>query len=340
MSITKPTILLTFSPSRLQRLFPQAALAQLRELGHVKLNPHEEELDLTRLSELAEDADIVIADRVTPGYAELFSRSPGLVAFIRPAMDVRNIDIQAADAAGVLVVNGSPGWVDCVTELILGQMIALIRHIPDSVAEYRAHAQPTIRLGRQLSGSTLGVIGYGNLGRRMTQVGLAMNMSVLVHDPHVASVEPPASAVGLDELLSSSDFVACLAVHTPETENLMNERALKLMKPDAYLINASRGGLVDEQALEQALTQGWIAGAVLDVGRQPDDLPNPRLAALPNVVATPHVGGYVQEAVAHHAFEACSQVAALVTGQKPAEALNWNAGTAARVRSRFESPAG
>lgn len=340
MTIDRPTILLTFSPERLSRLYPDAALKRLRELGDVRLNPGESELSSRDLIELAKGCQIVIADRVTPGHPELFARSPQLVAFIRPAMDVRNIDVDAADAADVLVVRGSPGWVDCVTELILGQLIGLLRHIPESVREYRAGAEPVIRLGKQLSGSTIGVIGYGNLGRRLAEVGAALNMSVLIHDPFVSNVAAPATSVSLDEVLTSSDFVACLSVHTPETENLIDERALRSMKSDAYLVNASRGGLVDEQALERALKEGWIAGAVLDVGREPDDLPNPRLAALPNVVATPHVGGYVKEAIAHHALESAEQVASIIKAEQPAESLNWNAATAARIRRRFESIAG
>lgn len=335
-----PTVLLTFSPSRLERLFPAEALEQLRSIAEVRLNPHEDNLSTDALIQLAEGCHLVIADRVTPGAKEFFQRSSELIGFIRPAMDIRNIDLDAADAAEVLVVRGSPGWVDCVTELILGQLISLVRHIPDSVIEYRSGTEPVIRLGSQLAGRTLGIIGYGNLGRRVAEVGVALKMKVVIHDPFATDVPSTVEQVALDDLVARSDFVACLIVHSPATENLVNERLLRAMRTDAYLINASRGGLVDERALERALTEGWIAGAVLDVGREPDDLPNPRIAALPNVVATPHVGGYVQEAIAHHAFESTAQVAAILRGERPAEALNWDESKANRIRRSLESIVG
>lgn len=330
---TKPDVFLTFTHERRCRLFPDEAFEGLLRLANVTVNPFEHDLSVGEQVNLCADSQVVISDRVTPATAELFERLPNLVAYVRPAMDVRNIDVAAATKAGVLVVNGSPGWVDCVSELIVGLLVSVTRRIPDSVLEYRSGLAPKLRMGRQLSGGTLGIVGYGNLGRRMAELGTALNMHVLVHDPNVGHVDPPARRAGFAELLAASDYVVCLAVHQPATENLFDERAFGLMKSGGYFVNASRGGLVDEAALEQALTSGHLAGAALDVGREPDDLPNPRLASLPSVVATPHVGGYVREAIAHHAFEACSQVQALLRGERPSGSLNWNPEVANRVTS-------
>jgi len=128
--------------------------------------------------------------------------------------------------------------------------------------------------------------------------------------------------VALDRLLSESDFVACLAMANAQTENLMDAAAFARMRPDAFFINVSRGGLVDEAALEAALREKRIAGAALDVGRAPDQMPTPALAALPNVVATPHVGGLTPPAIAAQALETVRQVEAILQGQAPHGAVN------------------
>jgi D-3-phosphoglycerate dehydrogenase / 2-oxoglutarate reductase len=123
-------------------------------------------------------------------------------------------------------------------------------------------------------------------------------------------------------LVATSDVVMCLAAHTPGTEHLLDGAALDAMKPDAVLVNGSRGGLIDEDALATALWKNRIRGSVLDVGRQHDDLPNPFLALLPNVLATPHTGGLVPEAVAHVAAEICAPVEAVLHEREPVGALD------------------
>ena len=123
-------------------------------------------------------------------------------------------------------------------------------------------------------------------------------------------------------LLAESDFVVCLAVATEETENLIGRDELRRMKRTAFLINVSRGNLVDEQALEEALRTGAIAGCAMDVGRAPDQMPSPELARLPNVIATPHIGGLMPEAIAHQALETTRQVAEILQGRAPEGAVN------------------
>jgi D-3-phosphoglycerate dehydrogenase len=126
----------------------------------------------------------------------------------------------------------------------------------------------------------------------------------------------------LGDLLGRADYVVCLAIANEETENLMNEAAFARMKPDAFFINMSRGNLVDEAALARALTEGRIAGAAMDVGRAPDQMPSPDLARLPNVIATPHVGGLTPPASESQAMDTVRQVEALVQGEVPPGAVN------------------
>jgi D-3-phosphoglycerate dehydrogenase len=252
----------------------------------------------------------------------VFAQLPDLVAFVRCAVDIRNVDVGAASASGVLVTRASPGFVDAVAELAVGFMTDLARGVTDATIAYRAGAVPQVRMGRQLRGSTLGIIGYGHIGTRLAQLGLALGMRVLVNDPHVQVVEPELRQTDLGTLLVESDFVVVLAVATSETENLIGAEELGWMKPTAFLINVSRGDLIDEAALEAALSERRIAGCAMDVGRAPDQMPSPTLARLPNVVATPHIGGLVPQAIAHQALETTRQVAEIVQGRAPAGAVN------------------
>jgi D-3-phosphoglycerate dehydrogenase len=128
--------------------------------------------------------------------------------------------------------------------------------------------------------------------------------------------------VELGTLLAESDFVVCLAVATEATENLIGAAELRQMMSSAFFINVSRGNLVDEAALEEALGAGTIAGCAMDVGRAPDQMPSPRLAGLPKVIATPHIGGLVPQAIAHQALETTRQVAEILQGRAPAGAVN------------------
>ena len=146
-------------------------------------------------------------------------------------------------------------------------------------------------------------------------------MRVLVTDP-VATIAPPFTAVSLDRMLPQADHVVCLAPARPETENLMDARRFAAMKPGAFFINASRGELVDEAALLHALDSGHLGGCALDVGRAPDQMPSPALAAHPRVIATPHIAGLTPPAVEHQSRETVAQLAQLLAGRMPAGALN------------------
>jgi D-3-phosphoglycerate dehydrogenase len=314
-------ILLAHTPPMRAHYYGERALAGLRALAEVRLHEGEEPLAGEALATAAGGAQIIVADRNTPGAAAVFERSPDLVAFVRCAVDIRNIDVAAASAEGVLVTRASAGFVNSVTELVLGFLVDLSRGVSGSVADYRAGRVAPAAMGRQLAGATLGVIGYGAIGRRVASLGATLGMRVVVSDPH-ARAEAGLQQASLEDLLGVADYVVCLAIANEKTENLMNDKAFARMKHGAFFVNVSRGNLVDEAALERALDSGRLAGAALDVGRAPDQMPTPALASHPRVIATPHVGGLTPQAIEHQALETVAQVAEILKGRAPVGAVN------------------
>jgi D-3-phosphoglycerate dehydrogenase len=147
-------------------------------------------------------------------------------------------------------------------------------------------------------------------------------MKILVADPFASVSDASIAHVPLEELLERSDYVICLAVANDETENLIGPAALARMRPDAFFINLSRGNLVDEAALAAALRENRIAGAAMDVGRARDQMPTPQLAKLPNVIATPHIGGLTPPAIESQSLETVRQVEAIINGKVPVGAVN------------------
>ena len=315
-------IFLTHSQDMLKNYYGERAVAALRKLGDVMINPTGEVLTTKTLIEAARGCEIVVSDRQTVGEAAFFEQSPDAVAFLLCAVDIRNIDVPAASKAGVLVTRATAGFAASVAEMGIGMMIDLARRVTDSSALYRAGIAPSAHMGRQLKGSTLGIIGYGAIGQYLAKLGLAFGMTVLVNDPHKKIDEAGLRQVDLANLLRDSDFVVCLVVALPETEDLMNAAAFAQMKPTAYFVNLSRGNLVDEAALERALDEKRIAGAAMDVGRAPDQMPSLHLARRADVIATPHTAGLTPEAIEHQAFDTVRQVAELVAGRIPPHAVN------------------
>ena len=311
-------ILLTHSPDARELYYGARALAGLKELGDVRLHQGNVPLEGEALIKEAGDCDLIVSYRQSPGPAALFERLPKLKAFLRCAIDIRNVDVAAASRAGVLVTQASAGFVTSVSELVIGLLVDLSRGITRSTIEYRSGRVPGARMGKELKGSTLGVIGYGAIGREVVRVARALGMRVLINDPYVKDVEQTT----FHDLLRESDYVVPLAVATAETENLFDEKAFSRMKRGACFINVSRGNLVDEAALEAALDSGQIAGCAMDVGRAPDQMPTPHLAARPDVIATPHTAGLTVPAIEHQSLETVAQAAEVVRGRVPKGAVN------------------
>ncbi|MBR0938412.1 NAD(P)-dependent oxidoreductase [Bradyrhizobium jicamae] len=315
-------VLLAHTPQMRRDYYGERSLNGLRAVADVKLHEGDVALDAAALVEAAADVDIIVADRMTQGPGEIFPRLPKLRAFVRCAVDIRNIDVAAASNAGVLVTQASPGFVQSVAELALGFMVDLSRGVSRATADYHAGSKPDVVMGRQLAGSTIGIIGYGAIGRHLAGIAKVLGMTVIVADPFVTIDDVAIRHLPLDDLLAHADYVVCLAVANAQTENLIGAPALARMQRHAFFINLSRGNLVDEAALAVALREKRVAGAAMDVGRAPDQMPTPELAKLPNVIATPHVGGLTPPAIEHQSSETVRQVAKIVAGEIPIGAVN------------------
>jgi D-3-phosphoglycerate dehydrogenase len=318
----RPKLLLSHPPEILSQYFGEEPLAALRAVADVTLNEGGRTMTEAELVAVARGQHIVVLDRTTAGPRALFESSPDLAAVCRVAVDIRNIDVAAASEAGVLVTQATPGFADAVAEWIVGALIDLTRGLTRCSMVYRAGEEPSTRAGRQLSASVVGIVGYGLIARRLCALLRPFGSRVVVHDPYLAPAADGPELVSLDSLLEQSDFVVSLAVANDETENLFDQARFGRMKRGAFFVNASRGNLVDEAALEDALASGHLAGAALDVGRAPDQRPSPWLAARPDVIATPHTAGNTPEAVAHQAWDVVRQVTALARGELPDGAVN------------------
>ena len=318
-------VFVTHNPEDLAAYFSKA-LAELRSFAHqVVLNPLDRDLNNAELIQYADGCDVIIAHRSTPGEAEVFAGLPGLKAFLRTAVDVSTIDLDAANEHGVLIANADKSFVPSTAELALGLLLDSMRNIAESTVDYRsnAEAQPPQRPGRQLRGQTAGIIGFGAIGSYLADLLLALGMRVVVHDPHVTVDTAGLEQVSrLDDLLSISDVVFPLAISVPDTRHLIDAATLASMKPGSTLVNVSRGELVDEAAVTAALLSGHLRGFAMDVGSAPDQRPDPTLAQRAGVVATPHLGGLTPENADAQAMSAVDQVRKLMAGTIPERTLN------------------
>jgi len=320
-------IFLTHVPDMLENYYGGRALAEMRKLGEVRLNESGHVLDANALAAAAKGCEIIVSDRQTPGPAGFFPLAPDCCAFLRVAVDIRNIDVEAASREGVLVTRATPGFMASVSEMTLGMMIDLGRGITDATISYRKGEEAEPRMGRQLHGATVGIMGYGAIARHLAPICIALGMKVLVADPYSKVEDSRMHQVPLDTLLAESDFVVCLVVANEQTENLMNAANFARMKKTAYFVNVSRGNLVDEAALMRALETKQIAGAAMDVGRAFDQKPSLALARRADVIATPHTAGLTPDSIEHQAFDTVRQVAELVAGRVPPGAVNTDKAT-------------
>jgi D-3-phosphoglycerate dehydrogenase len=332
------TVFVSHPRDKLDSYFGANATAALRAIADVRFNPEPRELVLAELVAAASGCDALIAYRQTAGPEALFRELPRLFAFIRCAVDIRSVDVDAASAHGVLVTQATPGYVAAVAEWIVGAMIDLGRGIGRYAEAYHGDRPPTPVMGRELRGSTLGVIGLGQIGQYLADLALAFGMRVVATTRRLPeSHREQVHELPLATLLAESDFVVCLAPANAETENLLDAAAFAAMRRGGFFINAARGELVDDAALLAALDAGQLGGCALDVGRAPDQMPAPALARHPRVIATPHVGGLTLAAIEHQALETVEQLRQLLAGELPRGAVN--AAHARRWHERQRPPA-
>jgi D-3-phosphoglycerate dehydrogenase / 2-oxoglutarate reductase len=234
--------------------------------------------------------------------AELLGRTPNLLIVSTNGAGYDTVDVPACTARGVLVVNQSGGNAEAVAEHVIGMMLCLIKRVGDSDRALRAGTlkNRNAYIGREAYGKTIGIVGLGNVGRRIAELaGILFKMKVLAYDPYLpadAVRARGAEKVELDDLLRNVDFVSINCPLTPETRGLMGAREFALMKPDAYFITTARGSIHDEDALEKTLRDKKIAGAGLDVWeKEPPPASHP-LMKYDNVMVTPHMAGVTVEA--------------------------------------------
>ena len=238
-----------------------------------------------------------------------------------------HVDVDAATASGVLVVNTPGRNAQAVAEHALGLMLAMARKIPAAhqyVREGRWEnpAEPYVAMrGVELQGKTLGLIGLGVIGRRLSAIGLALGMRVTAYDPYAPVLEG-VSMAGLEAVLSEADFLSIHVPLTEETEGLLDEKRLSLMKRATYLVNCSEASVVNRTALVDALERHELAGAALDVFETHPIAPDNPLLALDNVVLSPHIGGATAETVERHSRMMTDDVLRYIRGERPVNLVN------------------
>ncbi|MBI4278518.1 MAG: phosphoglycerate dehydrogenase [Armatimonadetes bacterium] len=310
------------------------ALDTLRQAG-VQLVPHAEgvhatEDDLVRLVP-GVHALVVGAHPVT---ARVLDAGTTLRVVVKAGVGVDNIDIPAATARGVMVASTPGTNADAVADYTWGLLIAASRGIVESDRLVRV-GQWSRQIGGGVWGKTLGIVGLGTIGRRVALRARGFEMRVIACDvmpDHGWAAAHSVTFVPLERVLAEADFVT---VHVPRMEGttgLIGERELRLMQPTAFLVNTSRGGVIDEAALFRALREGWIAGAALDVFEEeplPDSSP---LRAAPRIILSPHNAGFSVEAVERTAREAVEAMLAALRGERPRGV--WNPEVLERSRAR------
>ncbi len=243
------------------------------------------------------------------------------------AIGLDMVDIQAATRAGIPVTNVPDYCIEEVCDHAMALLLAAARKILSYHLSVVMDGQWNWQMAKpiyRLRGKTLGLIGFGKIPRAVAMRALSFGLQVVTFDPYVPSEECDQAGVrmvGLDDLLQQADFVSIHTPFTSETKNLMNEDRFRLMKRTAFIINTSRGPVIEEKALLKALEEGWIAGAALDVLSIEPPVQNPFLH-MKNVILTPHAGFYSEEAVETLRTTAALEVKRVLTGQKPEHLVN------------------
>ncbi len=276
---------------------------------------------------LAPRADAILTNWKKVPEAAL-DASPGCLVVARYGVGIDNIPVAHATGLGIPVCNVPDFCVEEVSDHAMALVLSLARRVTafDRATKHGVWSLDAERdrLPR-LRGQTLGLVGFGNSGRMMVAKAQGFGLRVIAYTPRL---EPGTAADGVERtndlayLLSESDYVSVHAPATPETDGLIGEDALRRMKPTAYLVNTSRGALVDEAALEQALRERWIAGAGLDVLRTEPAPPDHPLLHLENAIVTPHAAFYSDAAIVELQTKAARNVAAVLRGELPATIVN------------------
>jgi len=313
------------------RELPERGMKIIKERFDAEVWPEYGPPPKTEIIRKARDVDALVtllSDKID---AKVFDAAPKLKIVAQMAVGFDNIDVAEATRRGIYVTNTPGVLTETTADFAWALLMAVARRVVEAdkyvrSGQWKVSWHPSMLLGRDVYGATLGIVGTGRIGTAVARRAKGFNMKILYYDvvpmPPEIEKELGAKRVDLDTLLRESDFVS---IHVPlikETYHLINEEKLKLMKKTAYLINNSRGPVVDEKALYKALKEGWIAGAALDVFEQePTPLDNP-LLKLDNVVVAPHISSASYETRSRMAEMVAENLIAFFDGKTPPNLVN------------------
>ncbi|MDH6278096.1 MAG: phosphoglycerate dehydrogenase [Rhodoluna sp.] len=313
--MTKPVVLIAeeLSPATIEALGPDFDVRVV------------DGTDRPALLEAVHSASAILVRSATQVDAEVLAAAPNLKVVARAGVGLDNVDIKAATAAGVMVVNAPTSNIISAAELTCGHILSLARHIPAAHAALaEGKWKRSAYTGTELYEKTIGIIGLGRIGALISERMKAFGTKVVAYDPYVTSARAQQLGVqllSLDELIETSDFITIHMPKTPETTGMIGTAQLAAMKPTAYVINVARGGLIDEEALFEALTNNVIAGAGLDVFVSEPPTGSP-LLGLPNVITTPHLGASTDEAQEKAGISVAKSVRLALSGELVPDAVN------------------
>ena len=274
-------------------------LKEILEKNGLKVN-YEPEITPEQLAEKIGNYEVVVVRSRTKIVKELVEKADKCQIIARVGVGLDNIDQDSAKAKNIKVINAVEGAITAVAELVVGLMLSMAREIPRADREIRnGNWIKKELMGSELKGKYLGIVGLGNIGKRLGRIARALNMNIIGYDvvpiDEGFSKEVGLMKADLDTLLSSSDYVSLHVPLLDSTKHMINAEKLKTMKKTARIINTSRGGVIDEDALYNALKAGNLAGAALDVFEAEPATGN-NLTSLPNFISTPHMGAQTKEA--------------------------------------------
>lgn len=320
LRVSKPIVLIAeeLSPATVDALGPDFEIRNCDGANRAEL-----------LAELAKGVDAVLIRSATKMDQEAISAAKGLKVIARAGVGLDNVDIPAATTAGVMVVNAPTSNIVSAAELAISLILASARFVvPANIALKGGKWARSKYTGAELFEKTLGIVGFGRIGQLVASRMQAFGMSVIAYDPYLQparAAQLGVDLVSLDELLKRSDFITIHLPKTKETANLIGVEALKKVKPSVRIINAARGGVLDESALFDALKEGRVGGAGLDVFATEPCTDSP-LFALDNVVATPHLGASTDEAQERAGIAVAVSVRKALAGELVPDAVNVKGG--------------
>jgi D-3-phosphoglycerate dehydrogenase len=307
--------------------FKPEARAILEPLAELIVNPMK---DTSDWYEAASSYDVMIVGQQYFTGEVMDKIGSRLRAIGRSGIGVDRIDIEAATARGIMVTNTPDGPTESTAEHAVALMLNLTKQVAVSDRILRSGqgfpSYGVLKVGLETVGATLGLVGLGRIGGRVAEIARVLGMRVLAYDPFISAERAAKLGVelapSLEAVLSGAEVVSIHCPSTPETYHLMNAERFALMRPGSYFVNVSRGALVDEAALVEALQSGHLAGAGLDVYDPEPTVPDHPLFSLPNTICTSHIGSYTAASVLRMQVMACQEAAQVLRGERPTNLVN------------------